>query len=247
MHLSIIIPSYQGAEVLSNNIPGLLNYLDGKKFSYEVIIVDDGSEDNGATEKIVRDLGCIFYKNNKNLGKGSAVRSGMLQAKGDYRIYTDVDVPFEYSAFENFLNYLAVKEFDVVVGDRTLPGSVYFAEISRFRKIGSKLFSFIVGRFVAGGYFDTQCGMKGFKASVAIDLFSISKINGFAFDVELLYISLKRNYDIKRLPVVLRCQEGASVNMVRHGFGMLIDLYKIKWNQIRGKYKTNYNEPSDVI
>ena len=78
--------------------------------------------------------------------------------------------------------------------------------------------------------------MKGFKASVANDLFTLSKINGFAFDVELLYISLKRNYDIKRLPVVLRCQEGTTVSVLRHGIGMLIDLYKIKWNHIRGRY-----------
>jgi len=158
MHLSIVIPSYKGAPTLNNNIPGLLNYLQGKDFSYEVIIVDDGSEDNGATEKIARDLNCVFIENKKNLGKGGAVRAGMLHANGDYRIYTDVDVPFEYNAFDNFLHYLAIKEFDVVVGDRTLPGSVYFAEISRLRKFGSMIFSFIVGRFVAGGYFDTQCG-----------------------------------------------------------------------------------------
>lgn len=238
MTLSIVIPSFKGSESLQNNVPGLLNYLKGKNFSYEVIIVDDGSDDNGETEKIVKGLGCLFVQNKKNLGKGGAVRAGMLSAKGDYRIYTDVDIPFEFDAFDKFLHYLDVKEFDVVVGDRTLPGSVYFAEISRLRNIGSKIFSFIVGRFVAGGYFDTQCGMKGFKATVANDLFSITKINGFAFDVELLYISLKRNYDIKRLPVVLRCQEGSSVNVLYHGFGMLLDLYRMKWNQIRGKYKT---------
>ena len=79
--------------------------------------------------------------------------------------------------------------------------------------------------------------MKGFRADVAEDLFGVARINGFAFDVELLYISLKRNYDIKRLPVVLRCQEGSSVSVLRHGFGMLIDLFIIKWNHIRKKYK----------
>ncbi len=236
MQLSIIIPSFKGAEVLKNNVPGLINYFKQKNRLFEIIIVDDGSDDDGATEKVAIELNCLFLQNEKNLGKGAAVRKGMQHAKGDYRIFTDVDIPFEYDAFDRFLHYLEAKEFDVVIGDRTLPGSSYFTEISRLRKIGSNIFSFIVGRFVAGGHFDTQCGMKGFRAFVANDLFSVSKVNGFAFDVELLYISLKRNYDIKRLPVVLRCQEGSSVSVLRHGIGMLFDLYKIKLNHVKGLY-----------
>lgn len=236
MQLSLIIPSFKGAAIIRNNVPGFITYLQQKNISFEIIIVDDGSKDNGATEKVAKDLDCLFFENTKNLGKGAAVRKGMLHAKGDFRIFTDVDIPFEFEAFERFINYLDAKEFDVVVGDRTLPGSSYFTEIPTLRKIGSSVFSFIVGRFVAGGHFDTQCGMKGFRSKVADDLFVVGKINGFAFDVELLYISLKRNYDIKRLPVVLRCQEGSSVNVMLHGIGMLFDLLKIKWNQVSGKY-----------
>lgn len=236
MQLSIIIPSFKGAGVLKNNVPGLINYFKQNNRSFEIIIVDDGSDDNGATEKVANELNCVFLKSEVNQGKGAAVRKGMQYATGDYRIFTDVDIPFEYDAFDRFLHYLEEKEFHVVIGDRTLPGSSYFTEISILRKVGSNVFSFIVGRFVAGGHFDTQCGMKGFRASVANDLFSVSKVNGFAFDVELLYVSLKRNYDIKRLPVVLRCQEGSSVSVLRHGTGMLIDIFKIKWNHISGLY-----------
>lgn len=237
MQLSVIIPSYKGAEVLRKNVPELIAYLRQKNISSEIIIVDDGSGDNGLTEKVAREMGCLFFANPQNMGKGAAVRNGMLKARGDFRIFTDVDIPFQLDAFDRFLKYLDDKEFDLVIGDRTLPGSSYFTEIPAIRKFGSNVFSFIVGRFVAGGHFDTQCGMKGFRAAAAEDIFSVSRINGFAFDVELLYISLKRNYDIKRLPVVLRCQEGSSVSVLRHGFGMLIDLNKIKWNQVRGKYK----------
>lgn len=236
MQLSIVIPSYKGAGVLRNNVPGLINYFKQNNRSFEIIIVDDGSDDKGATEKVSNELNCVFLKSEINQGKGAAVRKGMQHATGEYRIFTDVDIPFEYDAFDRFLQYLEEKEFHVVIGDRTLPGSSYFTEISTLRKVGSNVFSFIVGRFVAGGHFDTQCGMKGFSASVANDLFSVSKINGFAFDVELLYISLKRNYDIKRLPVVLRCQEGSSVSVLRHGAGMLLDIFKIKWNHVRGLY-----------
>jgi len=105
------------------------------------------------------------------------------------------------------------------------------------RRLGSHIYSFIVGRFVAGGWFDTQCGMKGFSAEVAEDLFAVGRIRRFAFDVELFYIALKRNYDIKRLPVRLRCQEGSSVRVIREGIAMVRDLAVIRWHQLVGHYR----------
>ena len=125
MELSIIIPSFKGAEVLRNNVPGLISYLKAKAIDFEIIIVDDGSDDNGKTKEVAADLNCQFYANSVNLGKGAAVRNGMLKASGKFRIFTDVDIPFEYDAFDRFLKYLDEKEFDVVVGDRTLEGSIY--------------------------------------------------------------------------------------------------------------------------
>lgn len=234
--LSIILPSYKGYSFLKKHLPEFINYASKKNISYEIIIVDDGSEDNGETEKIAKEYGCVFLQNKKNRGKGAAVRKGMLHAKGEYRIFTDADIPFELDAFDRFLYYLEFKEFDIVIGDRTIDGAVYFSEISRIRKISSVFFSFLVGRFITTGMFDTQCGIKGFKAKVAEDLFSVSKINGFAFDVELLYVALKRNYDIKRLPVRLRCNESSSINVISDGMRMLVDLFSIKWNHLRGKY-----------
>ena len=234
--LSIIIPSYKGAAVLNNNLSGLLEYLAKKNIQNEIIIVDDGSDDEGATARTAREHGCKYLKNEKNQGKGAAVKKGMLHATGQFRIFTDVDIPFEYDAIERFLYYLDFKEFDLVVGDRTLPESSYFTDISKMRKIGSNIFSFIVGRFITTGLFDTQCGMKGLRAKAADDLFSVTRVQGFAFDVELIYIALKRNYDIKRLPVRLRCQEGSSVNVLKHGISMLIDLANIKTNQVLGRY-----------
>ncbi len=237
LKLSIIIPSYKGAEILQRNIPLLIQHLKTKNESFEIIIVDDGSNDNGATQKVANELECRFIANPKNMGKGASVRNGMKVAKGEFRIFTDVDIPFELDAFDRFLHYLEVKEFHVVIGDRTLPGSSYYTKITTLRKMASNVFSFIVGRLVATGHFDTQCGMKGFRADVANDLFSVSRINGFTFDVELLYISLKRNYDIKRLPVVLRCQEGSSVNVIKHSIIMLMDVFKIKYNHLRKHYR----------
>ena len=236
IYLSIIIPSYKSALVLQKNVSLLLKYLGQQSYSYEVIVVDDGSNDNGLTESIAKKLNVSFLKNKKNLGKGGAVRYGMLNAKGKYLIFTDDDIPFEFTAFEKILHYLDFKEFDMAVGDRTLPESSYFKEIQVSRKIGSRIFSFIVGRFITGGWYDTQCGMKGFRAVIAKDIFERCKINGFAMDVEIFYLALKRNYDIKRLSVRLRSQEGKSVNMVKHGMFMFFDLLRILYYQFSGKY-----------
>ncbi|MBT3208635.1 MAG: glycosyltransferase [Bacteroidetes bacterium] len=235
--LSIILPSYNCSKNLLAELPGFIKYLATIKTDYEIIIVDDGSADADISKSIAEKHNCIFLKNEKNLGKGAAVRKGILNSKGEFLIFTDADIPFQFDSFQKFLYYLDFKEFDMVVGDRTLPESSYFTEISKTRKIGSDIFSFIVGRFITGGWFDTQCGMKGFRRNVAFDIFSVNKINGFAFDVELLYIALKRNFDIKRLPVNLRCNESSSVKVLKHGFLMVIDVFRIIYYFYSGKYK----------
>lgn len=239
MKLSIVLPSYKDAELLRSQLPAFIAWLNAKIGSYELIIVDDGSDDAGATENIAKENKVIFIRQEKNSGKGAAVRKGMLAAKGEYRIFTDADIPFEFEAIENFLHYIKDKEFDIAIGDRRLPESNYFSKIKGARKVGSNIFTFFVGRFITTGFSDTQCGIKGFKGEVADDLFSVARLNGFAFDVEILYIALKRNYDIKRLPVHFRSNhDDSSVSLMRHAPGMLMDLFRIKWNHLIGKYNS---------
>jgi len=238
--ISIILPSYYAATNIDNQLPGLIDFLNSKKINFEIIIVDDGSNDNGATKIVSKKLHCTYFQNEKNTGKGGAVRKGILNANGKYIIYTDADIPFEYESIEKFIYYLDFKEFDIVIGDRTLPQSSYYTELSFLRKLSSRVFTFIVGRFITSGYNDTQCGIKGLRTSIAKDVFKVSKINSFAFDVELLYIALKRNYNVKKLPVRLRvCDENSSVKLFKDSFIMLLDIFRIKYFQLKGKYKTN--------
>ncbi len=237
--LSIVIPSYRSAKVLENNLPYLLLFLQEQNYASEVIIVDDGSKDSGATERVAIQHNCSYLAYPENRGKGFAVRTGMAVAQGDICIFTDADIPFETSAIEAIIHAIQVKEFDVVIGDRGLQASNYFTKISSQRRLGSGFFTFIVGRFITTGISDTQCGLKGFRKNVAADLFGKSRINGFTFDVELVYISLKRNYDIKKIPVNLRSQDGNSVNIFKHGFKMVLDLFILKINHLRGYYNRN--------
>jgi dolichyl-phosphate beta-glucosyltransferase len=236
-HLSIVIPAFRSSSVLAKNLPVLFDWIQKQSFLTEVILVNDGSQDHGATRSVADAFGCAYVELETNQGKGAAVRAGMLRAAGDFRFFTDADIPFDCAALETFLHYLEMKEFDLAVGDRGLAESDYFSRVSNHRRFGSGFFTFLVGRFVTTGFSDTQCGLKGFKAAVAEDLFGVARINGFAFDVELIYVALKRNYDIKKLPVTLRSQDGGSVSVLRHGWRMVLDLFAIKWNHMNGYYK----------
>ena len=208
-----------------------------QQYTFEIIIADDGSEDQGMTKEIAQNFNCIYTYTKKNFGKGSSIRQGMQIAQGKYRIFTDADIPYDLRAIEKIMHHLSVQEYDLVIGDRTLPDSKYYTEISKLRKTASKIYSFVVGRFIAGGMFDTQCGIKGFNEKSATNIFGLTRINGFACDVEILYIALKKNYDIKKIPVQLRSQDGKTVHIAKHTPGMLIDLFKIISNFYRKKYK----------
>lgn len=162
------------------------------------------------------------------MGRGEALRLGMSKAQGSFRIFTDADVPYELDAIERFVWYLDHKEFHIVEGDRTLEGASYFEQVPLIRRVGSQLMFFSLGDFFAGGWFDTQCGIMGFRDYVADDLFGVSRINRFAIDVELLYLALKRNYDIKRLPVNLEFQGNSSVRPLRDGLQILVDIARTR-------------------
>lgn len=234
--LSVVLPSYKSAGVARLNVPVLAEHLRAAKIESELIIVDDGSRDGGETEQVAAELGCRYLANPRNMGKGAAVRRGMLAARGRLRVFTDIDIPYDLESFDRLLYYLAFKGFHFVTGDRTLNESTYYTEISLARRLSSEVYSTAVGRFLAGGWFDTQCGLKGFQDHVAEDLFGVGRIDRFAFDVELFYVAVKRNYDIKRVPVQLRCNETSSVNVVRDGAAMVRDLGVIRMNQLLGLY-----------
>jgi dolichyl-phosphate beta-glucosyltransferase len=236
IYLSVVVPSYNSARILERNLPILLAYLKQQDYSWEVIVIEDGSNDLGETENVCRKLGCRFLNTEKNMGKGAAIRTGMKKALGSFRIFTDADIPYKPDTIGIMLRYLDLKEFQIVIGDRTLEGSSYQCENSGLRKLPSVIFTQIVGIFFTPNLFDTQCGLKGFRGDIADFLFSHARLNGFAFDVELLYIALKYNFEIRRIPVRLNNHEKSTVRIIRHSVTMFFDLFKIKFNQMQGYY-----------
>lgn len=235
--LSVILPCYRAASLAHRSVVRLTEFLRAKGDSWEIIVVDDGGGDfdEGAFEGMP---GVRLIRLPINHGKGAAVRAGMLLASGDVRIYTDVDLPYDLELIPTIAAVIRERGFHVVLGDRTLPTSRYVSDIRVGRKLASMLFTMFVGTIVTGGFFDTQCGLKGVRGDVADELFRLVRIERFAFDVELVYISLKSRLDIHRIPVQLRNNETSSVRLPRDAVQGFLDIFRIKWNQLRRHYRS---------
>lgn len=235
--LSIVVPVHDGALFIEERLVHLSSFLHESGLSYEIIVVDDGSIDG--TFELIERLGqpaLVPIRLEQNLGKFAALRVGMSQTRGGCCLFTDADIPYETSAILHMAHHVLSRSVHLVIGDRTLPGSIPLLKMSCVRKGATWLFSFFVRTIVTGGLPDTQCGIKALRGDVARALFSVSKESGFAGDVELLYIALKYNLEIKRVPVRLVFQAPSTVRLVRDGLRMISALFRIKNNHRKGLY-----------
>jgi len=238
MDLSLVIPIYNAEAYVAESARLVHSYLSRlPSLTYEVIFVDDGSHDRGAELLLSLALpSTTVLRLPCNLGKFGAIRAGMHAATGRCRIFTDGDVPYELDAIRYISDLILTRDLHLVIGDRTLPGSEYSEQLSPVRGVVTKIFTLFVRILVAGGLFDTQCGVKGFRGDVADALFPLVRDTGFSGDVELLYIALKYNLEIKRVPVRLRRQGPSSVRVVRHGLKMLRRISRLRRSWRRGYY-----------
>ncbi len=239
MHLSVIIPAYNEENRLSFTLKDIDRYLSRQNYEYEILVVDDGSKDR--TVEVVRSLVLKIknlvitgYKNNR--GKGYAVRFGMLEAKGDYRLFTDADNSTSINQIEKMWPYFK-KGYDVIIGSRDIKGAVLDPPQSWLRNFlfgeGFKLYrKIIVGLWKIE---DTQCGFKGFTKKAAESIFSKTRIERFAFDPETLVLAKKQGYKIKEIPIYWKNDLSSKVNF-KSILRMAKDMLVIRWNIIKRKY-----------
>ena len=229
--LSVILPSFNERDNISSTVHFIYSYLQKKDYDFEVIVVDDGSDDS--TPQIVKDLSENFTKlylirHKINQGKGEAVKRGMLSARGKIRVFLDADYSTSINHIEEAQKWID-QGFHIVFGSRDIKGAKLLPPQSVFRRLLGKGFRFLV-RTVhhEREILDTQCGFKVFIDEAAKDIFSKSKIDGFAFDIEVLLLARKLGYKIKEMPVVWRNNPKSRVKM-KHVFQMLRDIIKIKY------------------
>jgi dolichyl-phosphate beta-glucosyltransferase len=239
VEISVVLPVFNGADFIRANLEVLLAYLARTFESFEVVVVDDGSTDETASRiESIRDDRLRFLRLPRNSGKYAALAAGMAVSRADCRVFTDADLPYDLEALSFIARLVNQRGFHVVVGDRTLPESEYRVHQPWLRSAATRVFTFFVTIFVTGGLFDTQCGLKGFRADVAGALFPLLEERGFAGDVELLYVALKYNLEIRRIPVRLRRSGPSTVRLGRHAFDMLRRIGRLRRNWNRGVYST---------
>jgi dolichyl-phosphate beta-glucosyltransferase len=230
LHLSVIIPAYNEAERLPLTLADVDAYLQKENFSYEVIVVDDGSRD--ATAEIARKMSSSIrnlrvISNEKNLGKGAAVRQGMLAAKGKIRLFMDADNSTSISQFQAMRPYFR-KGYSVVVGSRAIKGSKLDPPEPWYKQILGKAGNLIIQALLLRGIWDTQCGFKALTDKAAEAVFRAAKINGWGFDAEALALADKIGFRIKEIPVRWENSPFSHVRFSAY-LKVLWETVKIRW------------------
>ncbi|HSB02000.1 MAG TPA: dolichyl-phosphate beta-glucosyltransferase [Anaerolineales bacterium] len=238
--LSIIIPAYNEEVLIASTLDGLQAYLATRPEQYEIIVVDDGSQDK-TVEAVKRWQECNgvdlrLLVNPQNRGKGFSIRRGMLESRGQFVIFIDADLPYKLEAIDVFLQALQ-NGSDLAIGSRVLPGSqVKGVPIIRF--FSGQIFSLMVQTVLFPGLPDTQCGFKSFRAAAAREIFRRLTIDGFGFDVEMLYVARKHKLAIRPVAVqMIDHRHRSRVRLIADSFKMFANLFMVRWNDLRGKYK----------
>ena len=240
---SIVIPAYNEEDRIGSTLERITQHLGSRDVPFELLIVDDGSTDR--TPEIVDNLarrenlpGPIHvHRSEANRGKGYSVRRGMLEAQGDYALFTDADLSAPIEELSKLEKEAVEGSHDIVFGSRDVAGSDVQVHQPWWRESSGKIFNRFVRILTGLPYRDTQCGFKLFRMSRCRKLFERQTILDFGFDVELLYVGRKWGLAMKEVPVVWRHSPGSKVQFVPHAFGMLVDLFKIRWNDARGRYE----------
>jgi dolichyl-phosphate beta-glucosyltransferase len=238
--LSIVIPAYDEEKRLSGTLERITGYLKGETWKFsEVIVVDDGSRDGTvrvAEEFRSRVLSVRVLRNPGNRGKGYAVRHGMLEAKGEWTLFSDADLSTPIEELEKLWRAAQEARAQVAIGSRALDRSLIGVHQPLFRESAGKLFN-LTARIITGlPFWDTQCGFKLFETKAAREIFRRQQLERFGFDVEVLFIARKLGYSSIEVPVRWNDVAGTKVGAVS-GLSAFIDPLRVRLYQLTGKYR----------
>jgi dolichyl-phosphate beta-glucosyltransferase len=241
VRLSVVIPAYNEALRLPATLARLEAHLAGRGVAHEILVVDDGSSDG--TAEVARSAGKAVrvLRHEPNRGKGYAVRRGMLAATGARRLMTDADLSTPIEELPQ-LEAEIDRGFDVAIGSRAVPGARIEVRQPAYREAMGRLFNRLVQVLLLPGIADTQCGFKLFTAAAAEASFGASRLDGFSFDVEALYLARRQGLRIAEVPIVWRNDAATRVGL-GGGSAAFFDLLRIRLLAARGAYGARGSRP----
>lgn len=241
--LTIVIPVYRGESFIERSLAALSGHMDRQDLRYEIIAVDDGSQDDtlarlrsiaGATVRVLSLA--------RNRGKGAAIKRGIAAAEGKYIVTTDADIPYGPESIMHC--YSALRQGATFsIGDRTLRGSYPSSYVSPVRRLLSVIYSLLFRLVIAStGLRDTQCGLKGFRSDFGKTFLSKSRINRFAFDLEMIVFAMQNGIPVDKIAVVLVKNDYSSFRILVDPFNMFWDVLRVAYGKLRGCYRVEFLE-----
>jgi dolichyl-phosphate beta-glucosyltransferase len=233
--ISIIIPAFNEENRLPSTLKNVRSYLDRSQWEFaEILVVDDGSRDS--TVAVAERAGVRVLRNPGNRGKGYSVKHGIMQATGDWALFTDADLSSPIEDMEKLWNAVERESAAGAIGSRALDRSLIGVHQPAFREVMGRIFNLVMRLINGLPYHDTQCGFKLFESRAAHEIFSRQQADGFGFDVEVLFIAKRLGYKVVEVPVRWNDVAGTKVSLWR-GMSAFFDPVKVRWNGLTGKYR----------
>jgi dolichyl-phosphate beta-glucosyltransferase len=238
-HLSVVIPAYNEALRLGATLVKVREYLETRNFTTELVVVDDGSTD--ITPQLLEEFAASHpamrvLRNEPNRGKGFTVRRGVLEAQGEFVLFSDADLSAPIEETNKLLAALESSGADAAVGSRALDRRLIGVAQPWYRKQAGRVFNLIVRAITGLKIHDTQCGLKLFRSSAARRAFELQRVTGFGFDPEVLFLIERLGGKVVEVPVRWNDNPDTKVHFLRDSTRMFLDLLALRWRWARGKY-----------
>ena len=230
--ITILVPAYNEARRIEATLGKVLAYLPGRFERSEVIVVDDGSSD-GTADLVEKRFGdrVRVLRRSKRGGKGAAIKSGVMAARGEWVLFVDADLSIPIEEVEKLASF--GESTPIVIGSKRAPGSEI--EYPALRRFLGGLGQTLISVLVVPGFEDTQCGFKLYRTDVARAIFAHQRIDGFGFDFEVLFLARRLGYGVSEVPIRCAHKIGGTVRMKTY-VGVLKEVLVLRWNRLLGRY-----------
>jgi putative flippase GtrA len=242
--LSVVVPAYNESDRIGETVRQLRDGLDpvAEAGGLEIVVVDDGSHDATADAALAAGAAQVVVQP-VNRGKGAAVRAGVLAARGRTIVFTDADLAYGPDQVAKVARAVDEDGWDVAIGDRRHPGAQTLIAPSRMRAWGSRAINWLCYAVLLGNHRDTQSGLKAFRSDVARFLFGRTRVDGFAFDIEVLHLVERHEFSLTEVPVAVSHSTRSTVRVARDAVRLVVDLFRIRQRSAEGAYEARGDLP----